>query len=102
WADGSGSSLELIDLQSDNTLPSNWADSDETSKSTWTSFEFTGTVDNQQTGQGNGDQLQVFMLGLGECIIDEIEVRTTGANLISNGSFDSGLTSWTRQGSHDQ
>src|SRR6185436_12886538 len=42
WSDGGGSSLELIDPNADNSLSANWADSDESAKSTWTSFEYTG------------------------------------------------------------
>ncbi len=33
WADGGGSSLELIDPNSSNDFASNWADSDESQKS---------------------------------------------------------------------
>ena len=103
WSDDGGSSLELIDPDADNAQPSNWADSDESAKSTWTSFEFTGQVDNQQTGEGNGDRVQLIMLGIGECLIDDIEVRNSlNANVLVNGSFENGLTGWTLQGSHDQ
>ncbi len=103
WSDGGGSSLELTDSQANNSLAANWADSDESAKSTWTSFEFTGTVDNQQTGQGNGDSLQLMMLGVGESIIDDIEVRNSAnANVLPNGTFENGLTGWVLQGSHDQ
>jgi hypothetical protein len=104
WADGGGSSMELIDANADISLPSNWADSDERSKASWTSFEFTGTVDNGLTGQGSGDRLQIFMLGLGECEVDDVELRPNGtnANIIANGNFEGGITGWTLQGSHDQ
>ena len=34
WANGGGSSMELLDRNSDNAEAANWADSDETRKST--------------------------------------------------------------------
>ena len=42
WSSGGGSSLELIDPNSNNRLAANWADSDETQKSAWTDIETTG------------------------------------------------------------
>ena len=100
WADGGGSSLELIDPNSDNRFPSNWADSDETTKSSWTNIESTGTLDN-----GNGgfpaDTLHIGLLGLGECLIDNVEVVPSGGgNVVPNPTFEGGLTGWVPQGSH--
>ena len=49
WSDGGGSSLELIDPRSDNRLPSNSADSDDATKSTWTPLSISGaTLDHAQ------------------------------------------------------
>ena len=45
WADGGGSSLELIDPWSNHRLAPNWADSDETQKSSWVNIESTGVLD---------------------------------------------------------
>jgi hypothetical protein len=92
WSNGGGSSLELIDPRSDHRLASNWADSDETAKSAWTTVEYTGVLDN---GNGAADSFQVFLQGAGECLIDNVEVLVSGgANLISNPDFESGLTGW--------
>ncbi|PYJ06624.1 MAG: hypothetical protein DME25_06210, partial [Verrucomicrobia bacterium] len=74
WSDGGGSSLELIDPNTDNRQPANWADSDETAKSQWTAYEFSGPTEAPPTGETlsfNGDRLQIFLLGIGECLIDE-------------------------------
>ena len=49
WADGGGSSLELMDARGDNRLPSNWADSDETGKAPWTTVSVTALLDNGGT-----------------------------------------------------
>ncbi len=106
WSDGGGSSLELIDARADNSQPRNWADSDESTKGTWTSFEWTGPIDNPLAPPGPaavGDTLQVMMLGVGECMLDDLEVRANiGPNLLINGNFESALAgTWVLQGSHD-
>jgi hypothetical protein len=100
WSDGGGSSLELIDPNSDNRRPSNWADSDETTKASWTTLQFTGLLDN---GNGAADEVQLFLQGAGECLVDDLEVlNSSNANLVSNSSFESGLAGWVPQGNHDQ
>ncbi len=103
WSDGGGSSLELKDPRSDNRLAANWADSDESAKGIWTTVEGIGTL-GESLGTGVNDNLQIFLLGIGECLVDDVEVRSslgTGVNLLQNPGFESGLTSWTPQGSHD-
>jgi hypothetical protein len=106
WADGGGSSLELIDPNADPLRAPNWADSDETEKGRWSSFEFTGRLDN---GNNNypPNQLQITLQGGGEAMVDEVEVIRSGntQNLVANGGFESGsgtsATGWTFQGNHD-
>src|SRR5579883_2833719 len=39
WSSGGGSSLELVDVNSNNRLAANWADSDESQKSSWVNIE---------------------------------------------------------------
>ena len=100
WADGGGSSLELIDARGNHRLAPNWADSDETAKGAWTAVQTTGVLDN---GQGAIDELQVFLEGGGECLIDDVQVlNASGVNLVSNSGFENGLTGWVPQGNHDQ
>ena len=105
WSDGGGSSLELVDPDSDTRQPGNWADSDETAKSSWTAVEFvgpTGQAPTSETLSFNGDHLQVFQLGIGECLLDDVEVKVgAGANLVANPGFESGLGTWVLDGSHD-
>ena len=100
WSDGGGSSLELIDAHSDDRLASNWADSEEAAKAPWTVVEVTGVLDN---GNSAADSLQVFLLGPGECLVDNIEVIPAGstANLVPNPNFETGLTNWVFQGIYD-
>lgn len=101
WADGNGSSLERADPRSDGNLAPNWADSDETAKSGWTTVEFTGVLDNGALTAA--DQLQLFLLGAGECLVDNVEVIPQGgANVVANGTFDAGTGGWFFQGTHEQ
>lgn len=101
WADGGGSSLELVDPHSDNQQAANWADSDETAKSQWTNFEYTGGI-GETLGTPINDNVQIFQLGIGEALVDDVEIHNgTGPNLITNPGFESGMSGWTPQGSHD-
>ncbi len=99
WADGGGSSLELIDPRSNHRLASNWADSDETSKCAWTNIEYTGVLD---SGNGSSDSFQIFLQGAGECLVDNVEVFAQGGpNLVVNPTFESSFSGWYPQGTHD-
>ncbi len=101
WSDGSGSSLELIDPEADTHLASNWADSDTSGESKWTAIEYNGPFGETLGAQVN-DSLIIILQGLGECLLDEVEVRVdNGPNLVANGGFENGLTGWDLQGSHD-
>ena len=97
-ADGGGSSLELVDAQSDNRLSANWAESDETRKSEWSVIETTGALDN---GRDAADELMVMLLGRGEALFDDAEVIAQGGtNQVRNSGFESGRTGWVIQGNH--
>lgn len=105
WADGGGSSLELIDPRSDNRLPSNWADSDETGKGEWTAVSFTGLMDN---GFNNAsivaDNLNVFLQDDGECLVDDVQVIIGTSNILANSNFESNPlngTDWIIGGTHE-
>lgn len=100
WSDGGGSSLERIDARSDGALAGTWADSDEAGKSGWTTIEFTGMLDNG--GMASPDQLQILLLGAGECLVDNVEVVPSGGgNTVANATFDSGADGWFFQGTHE-
>ncbi len=99
WADGGGSSLELIDSRSDNDLGPNWAASDETQKAPWTTVVYTGRVDN---GLGSISELQIIGLQEGEFLLDNVELVREGETLnrIGNSGFESGLSGWSLRGNH--
>ena len=101
WSDGLGSSLELIDADADIRYPSNWADSNDTGESLWTALEYNGPL-GESLGSPANDRIILMSQGTGEFLIDEVEVRVDqGPNLVDNGGFESGLSGWTLQGSHD-
>lgn len=101
WADGGGSSLELIDARADRRLAANWADSDESAKAPWTTIQQTGLLNyganysTQPVGYA-----QLGLLDAGECLIDDVEVRpgTAGANYVANPDFNLGTANWSLQG----
>ncbi|WP_205880830.1 lamin tail domain-containing protein [Limisphaera ngatamarikiensis] len=99
WADGGGSSLERTDPRMDARLPAAWVDSDETAKSDWTVIEHTGVLD--LGGMAPPNQIQILLLGAGECLVDNVEVIPQGGgNLVPNGTFDTGADGWFWQGTH--
>lgn len=99
WSKGGGSSLELVDANADHRLAPNWADSNETTKSAWTTVEYTGVLEN---GNGAADSLQILALGAGEYLVDNVEVFAAGGqNLVTNPGFESGLAGWVPQGNHE-
>ena len=98
WSHGGGSSLELSDPRADNRRAANWADSDETHKSSWVNIETTGVLDLGMNYDATIDYAQFGTLDAGECLVDNVEVDFNGTNLVSNPSFESGLTNWSLQG----
>ncbi|HEX5221861.1 MAG TPA: lamin tail domain-containing protein [Verrucomicrobiae bacterium] len=99
WADGGGSSLERMDPRGFGNFAPNWANSDETAKSGWTTVEFTGLLDHG--GMANADQLQILLLGAGECLVDDVAVIPQGGgNIVVNGSFNGNANGWFLQGTH--
>jgi hypothetical protein len=101
WAGGGGSSLELIDPHSNHRLASNWADSDESQKSSWTNIVFTGTLDNGFNYDSSIDYAEFGILDSGECLVDNVIVKdANGVNYVSNSTFETGTSGWAFQGDH--
>jgi hypothetical protein len=102
WSAGGGSSLELMDPNSNTRLAANWADSDETQKSAWTNIEVTAVLDNGSNYDAYIDYAQIGLLDIGECLVDNVEVRpgTNGVNLVANPDFEAGTNNCYFQGGH--
>lgn len=100
YSGGGGSSLELTDPRADLLQSSSWADSDESQKGQWNTYTVTGLLDNGQDSFPP-NRLHVGMQGMGEAMVDDVEVfKSGGANLIANGGFESGTTGWSFFGNH--
>jgi len=97
-ADGEGSSLELIDPRDDNDVAAAWAASDESEKSSWTSFSHTSVHTNWWRQPEN--ELHVFLQHRGETLVDALSVSQGGTQFLTSGSFESGATGWKIEGTH--
>jgi len=105
-ADGQGSSLELRDPQSDNSLPGAWAGSDELARTTWQTYSYVGRAAASTVGPDN--QWREFVFGLleeGELLLDDLSVieDPTGAarQFLRDGDFQDGnLNEWRALGNH--
>lgn len=99
-ADGRGSTLQLIDPDSDNALAPNWTVEDESSVARSVTLEHTGVLDlgHQKAPQAT----RVFLLlgGKGEAMVDDVEVIVNGGNRVANGHFDAGTAGWRMFGTH--
>ncbi len=100
WSGGGGSSLELIDPHSNHRLAANWADSDESQKSSWVLVQNTGVLDNGANYESSIAHAQIGILDAGECLVDNVQVIWNGTNYVPNSNFNSGTANWSFQGSH--
>jgi hypothetical protein len=97
WADGRGSSLELIDPRADNAFATAWEASDESGKAEWENLSF--QVANYVPAPAS--ELHLYLVERGECLIDDVSIRRgAGANLIPNAGFESSTTGWIIGGTH--
>jgi hypothetical protein len=103
-ADGGGSTLELRDPHSDNSLPGSWAASDENPRRAWQTCTYRATA---AASTGPDNQWKEFVFGLldgGDVLIDDISVvenpDSSAVQLIANGGFQAGITGWRFLGNH--
>ena len=99
WSRNGGSSLELTDPNADSRFGLSWADSYESDKADW--FMASAAIE-MENGFKTTDELQIYLDGAGECLIDDVEVRTFpfNVNQINNSYFESGLNYWEVKGNH--
>ena len=104
-AHGGGSSMELRDARADNDRPEAWGASDESGRGLWQTYTYEGQA---TPGVGSDPtQWNEFIFGLldrGSFLIDDISVieSPSGANrqIIQNGTFESGGSTWRFLGTH--
>ncbi|MFT5109905.1 MAG: hypothetical protein ACI9UA_005557, partial [Pseudoalteromonas tetraodonis] len=105
-ADGGGSSLELIDSDSDNAIANAWAASDESARSQWNTYTYEGVAQNDGLGNNVYHEFLIGLLDAGEFLLDDISVlENNSTEFIQNGDFESdrpGSTAdkWRAVGTH--
>lgn len=109
-AGGQGSSLELLHPEMDNSKPTAWADSDESEKSEFQTFEFSDQYQQLSTQGGNPSsykELHMHCVGDAHLALKNIELTKMGStrNLLSRRSNKvvengDGALGWLVQGTH--
>ncbi len=98
WADGDGSSLELVDPDQDNSFGAAWDASDETAKASWERLAFTVP---RYTAAAESE-LHLYLVERGTCLVDDVAIQLngTGANIVPNPGFETAPTQWLIEGTH--
>ena len=105
-ADGGGSSLELVDPDSDNSVAGAWAASDESARSTWNTYTYEGVAQSDGIGNNAYHEFLIALLDAGEFLLDDVSVVENGSiEMIQNGDFEGdaiGATAsrWRAIGTH--
>lgn len=100
WANGKGASMELRDPRSNNNTPDAWADSNESSKTTWQQFSFTINSTDSQYTHDTVSVFDIILLNRGEVLLDDLNLTIGGTNRLTNNGFESGETNWRLLGNH--
>ena len=106
FADGGGSSLELKDPESDNTVAGAWAPSDESPQSSWQTYTYEAVAVSDGIGNNAYHEFLIALLDAGEFLLDDVSVVENGSiEFIQNGDFESdtvGNTAdkWRAVGTH--
>jgi len=97
WPDGGGSSLELIDPESENDAGGSWDSSDDSSRAIVQTISY-GPV---PPGGGQSD-FGMMLAETGIVIVDDITLTAAGSatNLVSNGTFETNTSPWRIEGTH--
>ena len=104
YADGKHSSLELIDVDADNSKAASWAASVESHRSDWQQISYRGVAGPGDSDSRDYHELVMGMLDEGEILIDDIRVienpDADARQLIQNSTFDAGNEKWRIIGNH--
>jgi hypothetical protein len=106
YPNGGGSTLELRDPRSDNSLPESWGASVETGKSSWQHYSYTARAITPVYTPGifGFNEFRMGLLTDGEALLDNVtvtELPTTGPRqLLQNTDFTAGTSKWRLLGNH--
>ena len=103
WTNGDGSSLELIHPFADNDLPTSWRDSDESDKTEFKEFSFSGIYHHLSVPRLD-KELWVHLVGDAHVILKDIQLLKNGNDILQNADQRTtngrGETGWLPQGTH--
>lgn len=105
-ADAGGSSLELIDPDSDNRSASAWAPSNESPNSTWQTYTYEAVAFSDGIGNNVYHEFILGLLDSGELLLDDVSVlENNSVEMIQNGDFESDTlgqpaATWRAIGTH--
>lgn len=104
-ADGEGSTLELRDPRSDNSLPESWEASNESARRSWQTYTYRAVAGPSSVGpDGQWKEFVFGLLDAGELLLDDIHVverpGVAPVEMVNGGDFESGLTGWRFLGTH--
>ena len=110
WANGGGSSMELLNPAMDNDHSTAWRDSDESQKSTFKSFSASGTyslLSSDRIGsERDYKELHLHLVGDSHVILKNIKLTRGGSNenILENADRDTpdgrSQNGWLSQGTH--
>jgi len=98
WADGLGSSLELIDTAAENDLPTAWGASDDRKKARWVIYKYAGP--HREFLNAQARTFQFLLLDAGACLIDSVQIASRNERLITE-TFEHGGYRWKACGTHE-
>ncbi len=105
-AAGNGSSLELVNPFADNSAGGAWADSNESTKSSFQSYSFSGGVFKNVSLGGQDTEVRMWLPGDGHIVLKNIVLRPTsgGGNLLVNAGVttlnNENVSGWQSRGTH--
>lgn len=100
-ADGGGSSLELRDLEADNSVAESWAASNERAQTAWQTYVYQGRASASRGPDSKWSEFNIGLLGEGELLIDDIQVlENRRTDKIGNGDFNGNVSGWRFRGTH--
>lgn len=102
-ADGGGSSLELRDLDADNSRGSAWAASDESRRTAWKTYTYDSTAAASKGADAQWSEFNLGMLSAGEIWLDDVSVIENPSGAATQKLSDPGFNNasvWRLRGNH--
>jgi hypothetical protein len=101
YADGGGSSLELVDVRADNDRSGAWAASAEGARAVWRGYTYRG-VAAADNGPTQWNELVMGLIDGGEALVDNVSVIevSSGNEFMQQGTFETGGNRWRMIGNH--